>query len=90
MIQAYINLKIYWKIRFGKYEEYIAFSVCHNCLSHVMCVPALTILVSIFNSTLRSATWLHIDLCSPAIAAQFSFADNALEWYSVDKESNFS
>ena len=90
MIQALSNLKIYEKIRFGKSEDYIAFSVCHNGLSHVMCVPALASPVSISNSMLRSARWLHIAFCSPAIAAQFSFADNALEWYSVDKESNFS
>jgi len=88
--QAFSNLKIYGKIRFGKSEEYIAFSVCHNGLSHVVCVPALAIVVSISNSMLHSTTWLHIAFCSFAIAAQFSFADNALEWYSVEKQSNFN
>ena len=80
---AFSNLKIYGKIRFGKSEEYIPFSVCHNGLSHVMCVPALTILVS-------GRTQHEIAFCSPAIAAQFSFADNVLEWYSVNKQSNFN
>jgi len=46
-----------------------------------MFVPTLAILVSVSNSMLRLATWLHIAFCSPAIAVQFSFVDNALEWY---------
>jgi len=90
VIQAFSNLKVYGKIRLGKPEEYIAFSVRRNGLSHVMCVLALAIVISISNSMLCSTTWLHIAFCSFAIAAQFSFANNALEWYSVDKQSNFN